>query len=502
MPPIDRTLALDPWKPDSAVFGRQGLKVAKGGIRTETGYDPAPTLAVVSDTVVPDFAGADAMWVGEDITATQIFRTYVGNKSAIYEAIGTPIVWTDVSKAGGYTVPLEDKWRVVQFDGDIFATQIADPVQFVTVSVGGLYADTGALSIPKARYMGVVDDNYLVLGNLDDPVGGILNNRFAWSPFRNPFGDWGDIATTSDQSSISNLGDITGVESGRWGTILLRNGVARLTPSPGGLEPFQLDVQSQQVGCDFPASAITVNELTYWFARSGIHMFDGERVHPIGRQWVDKWLQAELVTGQEFRIQPSYDADLKVIRWLFTAPGSTDNVPNRVLTLEPTLGQQGFSYQDVDGYVLGTFVPPGTNLDLNPYATLDGPLPPLDGPFWQSGNPQAGAINAEGKVATFSGPADDAEFTWPEGQLASAAQRAKLLAALPITEGGSPSVQISLREKLNDNLTSGPDIVPQEDGSVALFDEARYHTITMKQSGDWLNASGLQVSGVTTGVRG
>ena len=90
----------------------------------------------------------------------------------------------------------------------------------------------------------------------------------------------------------------------------------------------------------------------------------------------------------------------------------------------------------------------------------------------------------------------------PEGQLASAAQRAKLLAALPITEGGSPSVQISLREKLNDNLTSGPDIVPQEDGSVALFDEARYHTITMKQSGDWLNASGLQVSGVTTGVRG
>ena len=152
--------------------------------------------------------------------------------------------------------------------------------------------------------------------------------------------------------------------------------------------------------------------------------------------------------------------------------------------------------------MLGQFVAPGTNLDLDPYPTLDAPLPTLDDPFWQSGNPVAGAIDAEGKPATFKGTADDGVWTWPEGQLASAAQRAKLLAALPITDGGSPSVQISLRNQLNQNIVTGPDVLPQTDGSIPLRTEARYHTITMKQTGDWEEASGLQVSGVTTGTRG
>jgi len=502
MPPIDRTLELGPWRPDNATFGRQGLKVARGCIRTETGFKPASKLISVSDTVLPDFTGADALWIGDDTTATQIFRTYAGVKDAIYEASGSPLVWNDVSKVGGYTTPAEERWRITQFGGDLFATNFNDPIQFVNVAVGGLYADTGATSIPKAKYIDTVRSDFIFLGFVDDPIDGIKSNRIQWGPFRDPFGDWSDIATQADRTDIPDLGECTGITGGEWATALFRNGIVRFTYTPGGAEFFQADTISREIGCDFPASVIRVGNVTYFRSRAGWHLFDGSQVQDIGSEWVDDWTKDELRSGQEFRIQPGWDRDEEVIRWLFVGEGSQGDVPNRCLILKPDLGKQGWSYQDVDAYVLGQFVAPGTNLDLDPYPTLDADLPPLDDPFWQSGNPVAGAIDTEGKPATFKGTADDGVWTWPEGQLASAAQRAKLLAALPITDGGSPSVQISLRNQLNQNLVNGPDVLPQTDGSIPLRTEARYHTITMKQTGDWEEASGLQVSGVTTGTRG
>ncbi|MGI9490311.1 MAG: hypothetical protein ACR2RF_31360, partial [Geminicoccaceae bacterium] len=205
--------------------------------------------------------------------------------------------------------------------------------------------------------------------------------------------------------------------------------------------------------------------------------------------------------GQEFRIQPHYDRQTRVARWLFTGQGSQGDVPNRALIWKPSLGQQGFSYQDIDAYVLGDFVPPGTNLDLNPYPTLDAPLPPLDDPFWTSGERTAGAIDAEGKVALFNGSPADGKWAFSEGLLADPAQSVQLLAALPVTEGGSPTVRIATRNKLNDPLPSPTTYTPEPNGDIPLRTNGRYHDIEMDQTGDWQSATALQLSGVTTGTR-
>ena len=502
MPPVNLTLPLTAWRPDNSAFRAGALQIARGCIKKAQGFKPAPTLVNVTDTVLPNFAGADALVTADDTSADKSFRTYAGNKSAIYEASGTPLVWNDVSKVGGYAVPAEDRWRFAQFDGDLFATNLIDPVQFVNVGAGGLFADTGAPNIPKAKYIAAVGNDYLMLGFIDDPIEGIKSNRGQWGPFRDPFGDWADIGTNADRTNIVNLSEIRGVEGGEWATFLLERGVVQLTPSPGALEAFQVDEISTEVGCSFPASVITVGHRTMWLDRAGWLMFDGSRVTPIGAQWVDEWTKGELRSGQEFRIQPGYDPDEKVVRWLFTGEGSQGDVPNRCLILRPELGQQGWSYQDVDAYVLGTFVSPGTNLDADPYPTLDAPRPPLDDPFWQAGSPVAGAIDDQGRAATFKGPADDAVFTWPEGMVSDAADLVTLDAALPITRGGSPSVQISTRDQLNQDLVFGPDVAPQPNGEIPLRVDARYQTITMKQTGEWEDATALQLAGHTTGTRG
>jgi hypothetical protein len=291
------------------------------------------------------------------------------------------------------------------------------------------------------------------------------------------------------------------VTGGEWGTGLFRNGIVRFTYAPGGAEFFQADTISRQIGCDFPSSVIRVGNITYFRSRAGWHLFDGSQVQDIGSEWVDDWTQDELRSGQEFRIQPGWDRDEEVIRWLFVGEGSQGDVPNRCLILKPDLGKQGWSYQDVDAYVLGQFVSPGANLDLDPYPTLDSDLPPLDDPFWQSGNPSAGAIDTLGRAATFKGVPDDGVFTWPEGMVSDAAGLVTLDAALPITEGGSPTVQISTRDQLNQDLVFGPDVAPEANGEIPLRTDARYLTVTMKQTGDWLNATGLQLAGHTTGTR-
>ena len=501
MPPVNLILPLTAWRPDNSDFRSGNLKIARGCIKKADGFFPAAKLVSVTDSVLPNFEGADALFVGDDTSADQSYRTYAGTKDALYEATGTPLIWADVSRAGGYTVPAEGRWRTTQFGGDLFATNFNDAIQFVNVAAGGLWADTGAANIPKARYMDVVRSDFIFLGNIDDPIDGIVSNRIQWGPFRDPFGDWSDIATQADRTDIPDLGECTGMTGGEWGTALFRNGIVRFTYTPGGVEFFQADTISRQIGCDFPASVIRVGNITYFRSRAGWHLFDGSQVQDIGSEWVDQWTQDELRSGQEFRIQPGWDRDEEVIRWLFVGEGSQGDVPNRCLILKPDLGKQGWSYQDVDAYVLGQFVAPGTNLDLDPYPTLDSPLPPLDDPFWQSGNPTAGAINAIGEASTFKGEADDAVFTWPEGMVADAAQRVQLLAGLPITEGGSPVLNIATRNKLNDPLIAGTDVAPQANGDVALRTNARYQTITLKQSGAWESATGLQLSGVTTGAR-
>ena len=501
MPPVNLTLPATAWRPNNSQFRSGFLRVALGCIKKADGFFPAPQLVNVTDEVLPNFGGADSLFVGDDTSADQSFRTYAGLKDAIYEATGTPLVWTDVSKAGGYAVPAEGRWRVAQFDGDLFATNFTSPVQFVNVAAGGLYADIGAANIPKARYIAVVGNDRIFLANLDDPTDGIVSNRVHWGPFRDPFGDWDDIGTGADRSNIANLGEIRGMTGGEWATVLLEKGVVRFTQTPGALEPYQADDISTEIGCDFPASVIAVGHRTVWLSRAGWLMFDGSRVTPIGAEWVDKWTKDELRSGQEFRIQPSYDNDEKVIRFLFTGEGSQDNAPNRCLILKPELGEQGWTYQDVDAIVLGQFVSPGTTLDTDPYPTLDADLPDLDGPFWQSGNPVAGAIDILGRAATFKGIPDDAVFTWPEGMVSDASGLVTLDAALPITEGGLPTVQISTRDQLNEDLVFGPDVSPEANGEIPLRTDARYLTVTMKQTGDWINATGIQLAGHTTGTR-
>ena len=504
MPAVDRTIPLGPWRPDNADFGAGTLQIARGTIKKADGYLPAPKLITVADAVLPGFADARNLFIGDDTAANQTFRTWAVTGTAIYEAAGSPLVWNDVSKAGGYSTPSEQQWDVAQFGGNIYATNFSDPVQSVNVSVGGLWGDIGGTNVPKARYLAVVRD-FLFLGNIDDATDGLRSARVAWSPINNPEGDWDDVATQADRQEVPDLGEITGITGGEICAIFCRNGVERMTYT-GDVNRgfFQRDTIDREVGCDYPASVIRVGPNSFCLDRSGWQMFDGFKMTPIGAEWVDDWTFDELRAGQEFRISPAYDKDEKVIRWLFVGQGSQGDVPNRVLMLKPQLGQQGWSYQDVDAYVLGQFVSPGFTMDNmdDPYLDLDTvELPSLDDPFWQSGNPSFGAINDVGKAAIFKGTPADAVWTWAEGQLATAAQRVKLEAALPITVGGSPTVQIGLRDKLQDNVANGPDVTPEDNGDVPLFDEARYHTISMKQTGSWESATALQVSGVTTGNR-
>ncbi len=503
MPQVDRPITLGPWRPDNADFGARTLQIARGCIKKADGYQPAKRLISVADAVLPGFADVRNLFIGDDTQATQTFRTWAATGTDIYEASGSPLVWSLVSKAGGYTSPAEQKWYVAQFGPNIYATNFNDPVQSVDVSVGGLWADIGGTNVPKARYLTVVRD-FLFLGNLDDPIDGLRSARIAWSPINDPEGTWGDVATQSDFQEVPDLGEITGLTGGEICTVLLRNGVERMTytgnPTSGF---FQRDTISREIGCDYPASVIRVGSNTFFLSRAGWHMFDGFQVQDIGSEWVDAWTLEELRAGQEFRISPGWDRDEEVIRWLFVGAGSQGDVPNRALILKPDLGKQGWTYQDVDAYTLGQFVTPGFTMDSMDAVYPDLDLLPvsLDDPFWESGNPSSGAIDAAGKAATFKGSPDDATWTWAEGQLASAAQRVKLEAALPITVGGAPTVQIGLRDTLQDNVTNGPDVSPEPNGDIPLFDEARYHTISLKQTGAWESATALQVAGVTTGTR-
>lgn len=491
-----------PWTPDQAAFGNPGLSTLVNAYPAQGHYRPILAPLQMAQQTVPGSSwrglyGAVRPDGTQNLFASGDLRLYrIDGKSA-------PIV--DVSRGGAdYLMQPADRWRMVQYNNLLIATNFRDQIQAYDLKAGGpTFGDlqpggSGVAAAPRARYIAVVRDFVCVASTFDD-ADGEVGNRVRWhgvvDGLPTPI-SWDILPQTqADFQDIPNIGLITGYTGGVYGTILAERGIAVQQFNSSYLWSF--DVVERQIGCDTPGSVVQMGQVTYFLSPQGWYAFNGQAT-PIGRDRIDRTFLADFDRAQAANMWSAVDTERGLVFWAYPGQGNTNGKPNRLLIFNPAIAQWGIANLEVN--VLGPALQYGLDLnDANDFPDLNSDTRDLNDPrFWLQ-EPRFGCIDG-GQVKAFTGDPLPATFEGAEMELFEG-RRAVLQRAIPMLEGDSATLRVGVREASVRDLAYSGDHPLQADGSFRIREVGRYHRARLTVSGNWDKMSGLELAGTQLGMR-
>lgn len=477
--------------PDQPALENPGTTVAKNVIPAARGYRSIKALSDYSDTADDRIRGFIAVKDANEVTSV-----YVGDEAKLYRLSGSSsTALTNASKAGGYATATRNRWRFVEWGGQVIATNYDDPMQVETIGAGAFADLTG--SPPQARYIAVVRDQ--IFTGYTKESGTTYPYRVRWSGIGSET-VWGSSATSgSDFQDINDLGAVTGVVGGEYGVILLERGIMR-AQFVGPPLFYQFDLVEAVRGCKYPGSVAAIGRNVFYCSDDGFYMFDGAGSKPVGAERVNKFFLNDLNADFGYRITASVDPLNQIIVVSYPTAASTSGRPDRLLIYNYSLDR--WSYADVDNDGVGSLMTAGYTLEEldNVSSSLDSLPASLDSIAWKGGQFLFAGIN-DTRLALFSGSALAATIETAEFQ-AYPGRRAVLRKVIPYSEGStSVTAQVGTRARQQDTATFGSAASLNSEGYIPVRSEGRYHTVRVNLSGDWTQAQGIDVEATQLGVR-
>lgn len=488
-------LPLGPWHPDKGIFFPDGVNEARNCVRSGVGYRPLASLA--------DFnAGA----LATDPTFLNTFRAnegtmycMAGDQSKLYRLNAGSMAFDDISNPGGYTSS-DERWQAVQWGDDVVLARMNDPMQVFDLNGATTYVDLSA-DAPQAKFIAACGP-YLVAGNTFDSVDGLMTNRLRWCGIED-ITAWVPMAeTTADWQDVSDVGPLRGLTGGQNLCCLFEKGIV-VGSLIGAPMAFRFDRLQSAHGCLEPNSVIQYKGRTYYLARDGFQMFDGQQTIPIGHMKVSRWFFRDAFFDSLGRMSTAVDPQQRIIMWLYCGSGGDGVVPNRVMIYNYV--ENDFSVADVTAQLLGSFATPGYTVDTvgqfeKPGMGVDGLPAPLDDPFYAGGVPLFGAF-VNDRLYTFTGNPMTATIATTFRNF-NANGRSMLTEVRDWTEGNGV---VACRVRTLDDAIRTPRVWPtvpeNRFGFFPVRAEGRWHEISLIISSAWSAAYGLDPTVRPTGQR-
>lgn len=396
--------AFGKFGPDAATLNVALAGEASGVLPGRTSYTPWPQMTPASAALASACRGA---FMGR--TAANAIAIFAGTATKLYK-FASMSAWSDFSKVGGYTVGTDDQWEFVQYGPNIYATNIANPLQSTDVSAGVIFADVAG-SPPKARYLSVVGD-FLMLGNTEN------NSReVRWSARNDPTG-WTRYVKDADSQTFPDGGDIMGLSGLERGGLIFQTETVRQMTVRQDAAIMEFHRIEQAQGTLAPYSLINRQGTSYYYATNGFQRIslDGGS-EGIGANWIDQWfLDNSNAASRPKAIIGSFTVRSPKVIWLFAGPGNgTSEMFDHALCFDPsltdgdygpwthaplvasTIFSSGTTGTSLDG--LGT---PGLGFSLD--ALPAGWPQSLDSDVWKGGAPRMGGFDSAFKMNFFTGP--------------------------------------------------------------------------------------------------
>ena len=505
------------WTPDLPPLANQkGVTVARNILPIAGGYGPLASLAPVGNSVALDDYCRGA--IGGTDFATNAF-SFSGDELKLYSGVDS----LDVSRAAGYATSNEDGWQFAQFGSNVFATNFFDPLQYFSVkdfTPTAKFKDVSELAIapavPRARHIAVID-NFLVLGNIYDPVDGLQTNAISWSGINNGLA-WplrntdGATEVLSDKQRLEGAGGVINavVPGSEVGAIFQEHAIWRLD-FVGGDVIFSLSRVEPNRGLLIPNLAVAVGREIFYLSEDGFYMFNYTGSRPIGKDKINRTFLADLDSEFFYRVSALRDPDQTRIYVLYPGQGNVNGSPNKMLVYDWALDR--FSEAEVTAEVLVWFFEPGAHLDSPGTAEdpdqLEGDPDENDPPGNLSfddratpvGSATIGAYNSSHVLSTFSGVNMTGTIETGDIELAPG-RRSMMKTARPLVDDADITVQVAglaKRPRPDEVLTYGRRLPQERHGGCSVHVDARYHRLRFNLTPTFENAVGCDISGRATG---
>jgi hypothetical protein len=358
-----------------------------------------------------------------------------------------------------------------------------------------LFADLGAAA-PKSRYVTTVRD-FVVAGFNNGAT--VYPNRVEWCALGDET-SWTPAATTqADYQDIPDGGHVKGLTGGEYGIVFMDRAVVRMS-YVGSPLVFQFDTISRGLGCMEPNSIIQYAGMSFFLSDDGFYRCNGQAVESISVEKVDRWFFNNVDISQLSSMSAAVDPLKNLVIWSF----KTVDQSTFVLIYNFNLNKWSYGEVNVDTIASSTAITTtsssGLTLEqLDAYGSLETLPASLDSfGYTVTSTLLTGTLGT--KIVAFSGSNLTANIVTPDLSLNDTPSVITLVR--PVIDGGSCSVQINSRRRLNQQTDfTGSTYSANDDNRIGLRSAGTYHRLKTIPSGVWSSAVGLDVTIVPQGLR-
>ena len=487
---------LGDWLPDLPEFGNPGGLTATNVIPKPLSYGPFASLEAQTNALSSQCFGAD-VFTDE---AGNVF-VYAGDASALYEAVSN--TFTDESKGGGYTLPVDNQWEFAQFDTKVMACNGAgaDAVQSMTIGDGATSAFADMITStnkPSADHIAVVW-RFVVLGGTNDATDGDKPNRVWWSGI-NDETDFDPNATTqSDFEDLKEGGAVSRVVGGAdYGVVFQNNLISRMT-YVGSPTIFDFQPVDRKRGTFVSGSVAGHGRDIFYWSEEGFHRFDGLQSIPIGDGRVDQSFINQFDVAQKRTVFSAIDPKNKLYAIAFPGSGATGGLPNKLYVCYWPRNKWADVDVDVEiivksftqGFTLDGLDSVGTDIDDASVFDVS-----FDADKWKGNQFRFGAFDMDHKLGFFTGSNLKAVLDTTEVQLIQGS-RSFVTSVKPLVQGGGSStitVEPGSRQRQSDEHTFSATVTQNAIGECPVLTDAWFHRWRLRIDGDdWEHAQGVEI---------
>jgi len=470
------------WLPDQP--GLSGaLTVAKNVVSQAIGYGPLPLQVQIATGAAENLVSLH--------TATQTNGTtalFAAGTTKVFKI--SPVgAFTDVSGTT-YATPAADRIRFTQFGEQTIFTNNFDKLQAYNVNTSTDFADLSA-SAPVAKFITVVRD-FVVVANTTESTTNYAS-RVRWSGI-NDETTWTYSQTTqSDKQDIPDGGNIVGITGGEFGLVFLDRSIVRMSYIGTPLI-FQFDNISRGTGCLEANSIAQYQGVTFFLSDDGFYMCDGQKVTPIGSEKVDRYFFETLNLSDIATMSAAIDPIRKLVVWNYPTTGNI-----RKLLIYNFKTSRWTDAETETDYISDASTGDVTMEDLDTISSsLDALTQSLDSSAYIGGQHFLGGTQGTSVFSLTGLPSAGFIET---GDIDIGATSLVTLAR-PQIDGGSASVAIASRNRLDGAITYSDNVAASSENRVSLRSSGRYHRLRVTPSGTaWANAVAVDIDVVPQGGR-
>jgi hypothetical protein len=503
------TLPVSEYAPDLPDYPGQGSSVILNVYpRTPVSYGPV-------NSPMPQYNALGSRCIGGAAFRLASGDTFMlaGTETDLYLLKAGLTSWQNASNTPGGYSGTDQVWRFTYFNGDVIATNFGNNPQYITLSSGSTFTDLPG-SPPRGKFVGVAKNAFVVFAHTFDSLNGEMPQRVWWGAAGNAR-SWPTLGSAQAQQVQSSAVDLLGPDGAIAGIAFDLNGAdavvfqeyaLRRMMYSGPPNVFSFLPVERGRGCIAPDSIVAYGGIAYYWGTDGIYAFDGSESKAIGANRIDSTVYNDLDLGNVARVVGVADPINKLIWWAYPSKQNTDGNPDRMLSYNWSIDR--WSLCEVTCETLLRLLTIGYSLDdlftVFGY-TIDNTPANFDGAVWQGGRVNLGLFDANHTLNFLTGTplaatVDTQEMEPMPGRRSFIGIGSTVK---PLVDGGSPTVAIGRRDKLQDAVAFTAAASMNALGLCPLRTSGRYmrSRINVPASDQWSHISGVELELAGQGVR-